>query len=93
MKTQLLPVALRGMMEDLIGGTLLYFCNVFNVMSRKSISFKRFERLKEEIIGILCELEIYLPPVFLDAMLHMLVHIFPEIKDLGPRFLHKRDAI
>jgi hypothetical protein len=76
------------MMEDHIGGTLLYFCTVFNVMSRKSISFERFQRLREEITVILSELEIYLPPVFLDVMVHLLVHIFPKIKDLGPRFLH-----
>jgi hypothetical protein len=48
---------------------------------------RRLERLKEEIIVVLCELKIYFPPSFFDVMVHILVHIVHEIKDLGPLFL------
>ena len=61
MMTQLLPVALRGIMDDHIRNTLLDFCNIFDVLSRKSISMRHLTRLQEEIITILCELEIYFP--------------------------------
>ena len=37
---------------------------------------------------ILCELEMYFPPAFFDVMMHLLVHITTDIKDLGPLFLH-----
>jgi hypothetical protein len=65
MMTQLLTVALRGIMDDHVRNTLLDLCNFFDVMSRKSISVRHLTRLQEEIISILCELEIYFPPAFL----------------------------
>ena len=37
---------------------------------------------------ILCELEMYFPPAFFDAMVHLLVHIMDNIIQLGPMFLH-----
>ena len=37
---------------------------------------------------ILNELEMYFPPVFLDVMVHLCVHIVDDIIDLGPSFLH-----
>ena len=92
MMMQLLPVALRGIMDKHVCDTLLDLCNVFDVVSRKSISLKRLDRLKEEIVVILCDLEIYFPPAFFDVMLHLLVHIVDEIVDLGPLFLHNMMA-
>jgi hypothetical protein len=60
--TQILPVALRRIMDEHVHETLFGLCNVFDVLSRKSISIKQLERLQGEIIMILCELEIYFPP-------------------------------
>ena len=88
MMTQLLPVALRGVMEDHVRNTLLDLCNFCDVISWKSISMKHLTRLQEEIITILCELEIYFPPAFFDVMVHLLIHIVPQIIDLGLAFLH-----
>ena len=88
MMTQLLPVAFRGIMDDHVRNTLLDFCNIFDVLSQKSISVRHLTRLQEEIITILCELEIYFPPSFFDVMVHLLVHVVSEVKDLGPTFLH-----
>ncbi|KAK1670249.1 hypothetical protein QYE76_058408 [Lolium multiflorum] len=45
-------------------------------------------RLQEEIVVILCELEMYFPPAFFDVMVHLLVHIVEDIIQLGPTFLH-----
>ena len=75
-------------MDDHVLNTLIDFCNFFDAMSRKSISVRHLTRLQEEIISILCELEIYFPSSFLDIMVHLLVHIIAEVKDLGPTFLH-----
>ena len=49
---------------------------------------KELRRHQEEIVVILCELEMYLPPVFFDVMVHLCVHIVDDIIDLGPTFLH-----
>src|SRR4051812_25629398 len=86
--TQLLPVAMRGIMDDHVRETLFGLCNFFDVISRKSVGVRQLRRLQEEIVVILCELEIYFPPAFFDVMVHLLVHIVYDIIQLGPTFLH-----
>ncbi|KAK1620064.1 hypothetical protein QYE76_025581 [Lolium multiflorum] len=84
--TQILPM--RGIMDDHVRETLFGLCNFFDVISRKSIGVKQLNRLQEEIVEILCELEMYFPPAFFDIMVHMLVHVVDDIIHLGPTFLH-----
>ena len=88
MMTQILPVALRGIMDKHVCDKLTGLCNFFDVISRKSISVKQLRRLQEEIVVILCELEMYFPPAFFDIMVHLCVHIVNDIIDLVPKFLH-----
>ncbi|KAK1611707.1 hypothetical protein QYE76_035380 [Lolium multiflorum] len=88
MMTQILPVAIRGIMDDHVRATLTGLCNFFDVITRKSISVKKLARLQEEIVVILCEMEMYFPPAFFDVMVHLLVHIMDDIVSLGPAFLH-----
>jgi hypothetical protein len=75
-------------MDEHVRETLFGLCNVFDVLSRKSIGIKQLERLQGEIIMILCELEIYFPPAFHDIMVHLLVHVVDDVIHLGPPFLH-----
>ena len=83
MVTQILPVALRGIMDKHVRDTLIGLCKFFNVISRKSISVKQLRRLQEEIVVILNELEMYFPPAFFHVMVHLCVHIVDDIIDLG----------
>ena len=70
MMTQILPVALRGIMDKHVCDMLIGLCNFFDVISRKSISVKQLRRLQEEIVVILNELEIIdLGPSFLHNMM------------------------
>jgi hypothetical protein len=85
---QILLVALRGIMDEHVRETLFGLCNVFDVLSRKSIGMKQLEWLQGEIIMILCELKIYFSPVFHDIMVHLLVHVVDDVIHLGPPFLH-----
>jgi len=73
--TQLLPVAIRGIMDEHVRETLFGLCNFLDVITRKSIGVRQLARLQEEIVVILCELEMYFPPAFFDVMVHLLVHI------------------
>ena len=72
--------------------TFFGMCNFFDVISRKSITVKKLKRIREEIIVILFELEMYCPPAFFDVMVHLLVHILEDISNLGPTFLHSMMA-
>ncbi|KAK1667511.1 hypothetical protein QYE76_055670 [Lolium multiflorum] len=97
MMTQILPVAIRGIMDDHVRATLTGLCNFFDVITRKSISVKKLARLQEEIVVILCELEMYFPPAFFDVMVHLLVHIMDDIPnpplptDRAPPSLEKKE--
>jgi hypothetical protein len=75
-------------MDKHVRDTLTDLCNFFDVVSRKSITLRQLTRLQEEIVVILCELEIYFPPAFFDVMVHLLVHVVDDIIHLGPSFLH-----
>ncbi|KAK1621385.1 hypothetical protein QYE76_026902 [Lolium multiflorum] len=74
-------------MDAHVRETLFGLCNFFDVISRKSIGLRQLRRLQEEIVVILCELEMYYAPAFFDVMLHLLVHIVEDIIQLGPTFL------
>jgi hypothetical protein len=84
----ILPVAIRGIMDKHVRDTLTDLCNFFDAVSQKSISRRKLARLQEEIVVILCKLEIYFPPTFFHIMVHLLVHLVDNIIHLGPTFLH-----
>jgi hypothetical protein len=86
--TQIIPVAIRGIMDEHVRDTLSALCNFFDVINRKSIGVRQLQKIQDEIVGILCELEIYFPPAFFDICVHLLLHVVDDILKLGPTFLH-----
>ncbi|KAK1628120.1 hypothetical protein QYE76_002435 [Lolium multiflorum] len=62
--TQILPVAVRGIMDVHVRDTLFGPYNFFDVITRKSIGVRQLKMLQDEIVVILCELEICFPPAF-----------------------------
>ena len=91
--TQVLLVTRRGIMDEHVCETLFGLCKFFDVISRKSIGVNQLGRLQEEIVVILCELEVYFPPAFFDIMVHLLVQVVEDIVQLGPMFLHSMMAL
>ncbi|KAK1628218.1 hypothetical protein QYE76_002533 [Lolium multiflorum] len=85
---QILPVAIRGIMEEHVCDTLFGLCNFFDVITRMSVGVRQLKMLQNEIVAILCELEIYFPPAFCDICVHLLLHVIDDIRQLGPTFLH-----
>ena len=47
-----------------------------------------YAKLKEDVILVLCDLEMYFPPAFFDVMTHLLVHIVEELDLYGPVSAH-----
>jgi hypothetical protein len=86
--TQILLVAIREIMDEHVRQMLFGLCNFFDIISQKSIRVRKLDRLQEEIVVILCELEMYFPPALFDIMVHLLVHIVEDIVQLEPMFLH-----
>lgn len=86
--TQLLPVAIKGIMEPHVRETIMKLSDFFDSILQKLITVRRCQILKDSMIQILCELEMFFPPSFFDIMIHLMIHICDEILSLGPSFLH-----
>ena len=85
--TQLLPVAIRGILPPHVRKAVTRFCSFFNKVNSKVIDPEGLDFLQTDVVTILCELEMYLPPSFFDIMVHLTVHLVREIKLCGPPFL------
>ncbi|GJY53589.1 uncharacterized protein Tco_0445253 [Tanacetum coccineum] len=85
--TQLIPIAIRGILPDRIRQTITKLCLFFNMIHSKVIDPEVLDEWKSDIILTLCQLEMYFPPSFFDVMVHLVSHIVREIKACGPTFL------
>ncbi|XP_014522516.1 uncharacterized protein LOC106779013 [Vigna radiata var. radiata] len=84
---QLLPVAIRGILPNNIRYALTRLCFFFNAICSKVFEPAWLDHLENEAKVILCELEMYFPPLFFDVMVHLIVHLVREIRLCGPVFL------
>ncbi|XP_071736185.1 uncharacterized protein [Rutidosis leptorrhynchoides] len=85
--TQMIPIAIRGILPNRIRHTITKLCLFFNMIHSKVIDHGVLDEYQRDIILTLCELEMYFPPSFFDVMVHLVSHIVGEIKVCGPVFL------
>ncbi|KAL4564962.1 hypothetical protein LXL04_029041 [Taraxacum kok-saghyz] len=85
--THMIPIAIRGILDDDIRHTVTKLCLFFNNIHSKVIDVEDLEQWQKDIYVTLCELEMHYPPSFFDIMVHLISHIVQEIKACGPVFL------
>ncbi|XP_071700146.1 uncharacterized protein [Rutidosis leptorrhynchoides] len=85
--TQMIPIAIRGILPDRIRHTITKLFLFFNMIHSKVIDHGVLDTWQSDIILTLCQLEMYFPPSFFDVMVHLVSHIVYEIKARGPVFL------
>ena len=83
---QLLPVAIRGILPDKVRVAITRLCFLFNAICSKVINPQQLDDLENEAAIVICQLEMYFPPSFLDIMVHLIVHLVREIRLCGPVF-------
>jgi hypothetical protein len=86
--TQLLPVALRGVLPEKVRLALVKLCAFLNAISHKAIDPRNLMKLQNDVVQCLVTLEFAFPPSFFDIMTHLLLHLVKKITILGPIFLH-----
>jgi len=86
--TQLLPVALRGLLPDNVRLPIVKLCAFLNAISQKVIDPTTLPKLQKDVAQCLVSFELVFPPSFFDIMTHLLLHLVEEIAILGPVFLH-----
>ena len=82
----LLPVAIRGILPKNVRQVITRLCLFFNAICRKVIDPTRLDELENEVIILLCQLEMYFSPFF-DITVHLIVHLVREIRICGLVFL------
>ena len=87
MLTQILPVAIKNLMDTDIRNTLIDLYDFFNQLWQKVVNREELDHMQEDIARILSNLEMFFPPSFFDVMVQLTVHLVDEIKYCGPVFL------
>ena len=86
--TQLLLVALRGILTENVRLAIMKLCAFLNEISQKTIDPEKLIQLQNDVVQCLVSFEMVFPPSFFNIMTHLLVHIVKGINILGPVFLH-----
>jgi hypothetical protein len=86
--TQLLPVALRGLLPENVRVPIVKLCVFLNAISQKVINPDILPRLQKDVAQCLVSFKLVFPPSFFNIVTHLLVHLVKEIAILGPVFLH-----
>jgi hypothetical protein len=81
---QLLPFAVKGVLEEKVRKAIISLCNFFNQLCSKVVEVSKLRGLQNDIVLTLCFLEKYFPPSFFDIMIHLMVHLVREVRLCGP---------
>ncbi|XP_024163761.2 uncharacterized protein LOC112170658 [Rosa chinensis] len=83
---QLLPVALRAVLDKPVRVAVIRLCLFFTEICSKSFEVSKLPKIQSDIVETLCLLEKYFPPSFFDIMVHLTVHLVREVELCGPVF-------
>jgi hypothetical protein len=81
---RLLPIAIRGYFSTEIHTPLIELCFFFKELCSRTLKLDVLNRMKHDIVVILCKLEMIFPPAFFDVMVHLAVHLPREAELAGP---------
>ena len=84
---RLLSIGVRKFFSKSISNTITEFCNFFQQLCSRRLSVRDMEKAQEDIIQILCKLELIFPPAFFDIMVHLVLHLPEEAILGGPVFM------
>ena len=72
---RLLPVAIRGYLSTDIRIALTELYLFFKELCSRTLKLDVLNRMKDDIVVILCKLEMIFPSAFFDIMVHLAVHL------------------
>jgi len=80
---QLLPVAMRDNFNLEVAKVLIEFCGFLYQLCSKVIDIAKFDKLKNQVVKILCKLEMIFPLSFFTVMVNLRVHLVIETNVKG----------
>ncbi|KAM1948029.1 hypothetical protein ACFX15_008273 [Malus domestica] len=81
---RLIPVGIRKFLPENVVEPIIELSSFFQQICAKTLCVVDLERLKENIVYILCKLEQIFPPAFFDVMIHVMIHLVDEAILAGP---------
>ncbi|XP_058751372.1 uncharacterized protein LOC131624455 [Vicia villosa] len=75
---------LRSTMPKEVATPLIHLGSFFRSLYQKVIQVEDLDYLEDEIVEILCQLEMIFPPSFFDIMVHLPIHLVNEVRLGGP---------
>lgn len=88
MMTELLPVALRGVLLEKVRDRVIKLCSFLNAISCNTIDVNMLAKLQEALVHTMCRLEMHFLPTFFNMSVYLLIHLVDQIKAIGPTYLH-----
>ena len=70
---QLRPVAIRGMLPKNVRYAITRLFFFFNAICSKVVDINSLDTIQQELMTILCMLEMYFLPMFFDVMINLMV--------------------
>ena len=89
MLTTFLPIATRAINPVFLKMAITRLFYLFNKISEKVIVRDELESLQKFASETVNQLEMCFPPSFFDIMVHLIVHLVPQIEALGPMYFHE----
>jgi hypothetical protein len=89
MLTTFPPIAIRAINPVFLKMIVTRLCYFFNKISQKVIDRDGLASLQEFAVETVSQFEMCFPPSFFDMMVHLVVHLVPQIEALGPMYLHE----
>ncbi|CAN6552438.1 unnamed protein product [Malus baccata var. baccata] len=81
---RLIPVGIWKFLPENVVEPIIELSSFFQQICAKTLCVVDLERLKENIVYILCKLEQIFPPAFFDVMIHVMIHLVDEAILAGP---------
>ncbi|XP_062109573.1 uncharacterized protein LOC133821081 [Humulus lupulus] len=84
---RLLAVGVHKFLPESISTTITELCNFFKQLCSRTLNVSDMEKAKDDLIVILCKMELIFPPAFFDIMIHLVLHLPDEAILGGPVFM------
>ncbi|XP_022019856.1 uncharacterized protein LOC110919916 [Helianthus annuus] len=81
---RLIPIGVRGLLTKDTSTPIVDLCMFFKQLCSRTLSVDDMKKAKDDIVTILCKLEMIYPTTFFDIMVHLLVHLPDEAIAGGP---------
>jgi len=81
---QLLPLCLRGLMDQHTRIAIMHFSCIFRCICAKVLDSADMGTLRENATITMCMLEMTMPPSLFDIMVHLIFHLVDELDMCGP---------